>query len=113
MTYLAALAAAPALLVTAAHAGPCTADLNALQPQVDALVETTAGQGKFAVQSDAATQSRQPTPQSLANAEAKLGEGQKAQAAVDAMAEARKADASGDAAQCAAATSRVRSILKP
>ena len=53
-------------LAIPATAGPCTAELNAYQPKVDALVDSTAGSGKFAPESEAATQGRQPTPDSIA-----------------------------------------------
>jgi hypothetical protein len=110
--FAAVLIAAATSPATSAHAGPCTADLDALQPKVSALVDATAGQGKTATESTAATESRQPTPQSIADAEAKLGEGGTAQAAVDAMSEARRADAAGDADGCAADVARVRAALK-
>jgi hypothetical protein len=95
-----------------AVAGPCTAALDALQPKIDALVDSTAGKGKFGVESNAATMSRQPTPDSVAAAEAALGEGKSAQAAVDAMGDARDADAAGDRAGCEKAIEQIRSILQ-
>jgi len=95
-----------------ALAGPCTAALDALQPKIDALVDSTAGKGKFGVESDAATMSRQPTPDSIAAAEATLGEGKSAQAAIDAMGDGRDADAAGDSAGCEKAVEKIRSILQ-
>jgi hypothetical protein len=95
-----------------AAAGPCAAALDALQPKIDALVDATAGKGKFGVESDAATMSRQPTPDSIAAAEAGLGEGRSAQEAIDAMGDARDADAAGDKAGCEKAIEQIRSVLR-
>jgi len=95
-----------------AFAGPCTAALDTLQPKIDALVDATAGKGKFGVESDAATMSRQPTPDSIAAAEAALGEGKSAQEAIDVMGDARDADASGDRPGCEKAIEQLRSILR-
>jgi hypothetical protein len=95
-----------------AAAGPCTATLDALQPKIDALVDATAAKGKSGVESNAATMSRQPTPDSIAAAEAALGEGKSAQKAIDAMGDARDADAAGDEAGCEKAIEQIRSILQ-
>jgi hypothetical protein len=108
----AVLIAGAILPMASAHAGPCTAQLDALQPKIDALIEATAAQGGFGTQSTAATQRRQPTPNSIATAEAQLGEGKGAQAATGAMSDARAADASGNAAGCAQAITQIEAALK-
>jgi hypothetical protein len=97
---------------SSAVAGPCSADLVAMQAQVDALVDATAERGKSAVESSAATEGRQPTPESVAAAEAALGEGQAARLALAALADGRAADASGDRAGCEKAIARIRSVLQ-
>ena len=101
-----------ALWPAAAEAGPCTSQLDGLQAKIDALIEATAAQGNFAVESKSATMQRQPTPNSIAAAEAQLGEGKPAEAATKAMADARAADASGDAAACNAAIQQIEAALK-
>jgi len=106
------LAAVVVWSTSPAEAGPCTADLDALQAQVDAAVEAAAASGKSAVESKAATSGHQPTPGSIAAAEARLGEGERARSAVAAMSDARAADAAGDLAECKRAIARVRSALQ-
>src|SRR5262245_25789757 len=92
-TIMAALfPAAPAL------AGPCTGDILTLQGQIDNRVDAAAGKGRTGKQSTAAQLHRQPTPQSIANAEANLGEGQPGDKALAALDAARKADEAGDSA---------------
>jgi hypothetical protein len=96
-----------------AQAGPCTDELDALQPKVDARVDAAAGAGKFAPESKAATTHQQPTPDSIAAAEARLNEGKRAREAVAALDRARKADAAGDSSACEAAVIEVRAALGP
>jgi hypothetical protein len=100
-----------ALVTGPAAAGPCTADIDALQAKIDSRVDTTAGAGKLGSQSQAAQLHRQPTPQSIADAEAKLGEGKASDEALAALGKARKADAAGDAAACSDALAAARKAL--
>ncbi len=94
-----------------ALAGPCTGDILTLQAQVDARVDAVAGKGKTGKQSSAAQLHRQPTPQSIANAEATLNEGKPADRALKALEAARKADEAGDRAGCTKAIGEVREAL--
>jgi hypothetical protein len=94
-----------------ALAGPCTGDILALQAQVDARIDAAAGKGKAGKQSTAAQLHRQPTPQSLANAESKLDEGKPADKALEALEAARKADETGDRAGCTKAVGEARQAL--
>jgi hypothetical protein len=96
----------------AAQAGPCSKAIDRVQAQIDAGLDATAGAGKTAKQSLAADQSRQPTPASIAAAEAALGEGAGYQTALAALSRARKFDQSGDAANCKRAVGQARRALK-
>lgn len=101
------LAAGPSL------AGPCTADIAAAQAEVDARIEAVAGAGPMGGQSVGAQLHRQPTPGSMAGAEARLGEGTAGEQAVAALARARVADAAGDAAGCRQALADARRAVGP
>lgn len=81
-------------------AGPCAQAIDAMQAQVDARIEARAAAGPTAPESTGALLHRQPTPESLAAAEARLGEGRKVQVALDALARARTADTAGDNDAC-------------
>jgi hypothetical protein len=59
----------------AAIAGPCKADIDGEQAKIDAALDQVAKTGKTGVESTSATDSRQPTPASIAAAEQALGEG--------------------------------------
>jgi hypothetical protein len=75
-------------------------EINRVQAQVDAAIETTAGAGPTAAESTRALLHRQPTPGSMARAEESLGEGTGGERALAALAQAREADRLGDAASC-------------
>jgi hypothetical protein len=92
-------------------AGGCTAKLDALQGDIDGLVEAAAAKGSFAVESKAATENRQPTPESMSDVEVALGEGEKAHSALAALGRGRKADEGGDEAGCERAIAEARKIL--
>ena len=94
-------------------AGPCTAEIDRAQAQLDQRVDTVAGAGATGTQSTAAQMHRQPTPGSIASAEKKLGEGTALEPALTALALARKADAAGDRAGCEGALAEVRRIVGP
>jgi hypothetical protein len=90
-------------LVTTARAGPCTKEIEAVQIQVDTILEATAGAGPTLPESQSAGLHHEPTPQSIARAEAEAGEGAQGEQAVEALARARKADEAGDTHVCHAA----------
>ncbi len=71
-------------------AGPCTAEIDRAQAQLDQRVDAIAGAGATGTQSTAAQVHRQPTPGSIASAEQKLGEGTALEPALSALALARK-----------------------
>ena len=81
-------------------AGPCTAAIDAVQAKVDARIDAVAGAGATTDQSTSAQLHRQPTPQSIAEAEQSIGEGKPSDKALSELAEARAADAKGDKAAC-------------
>jgi hypothetical protein len=96
--------AAFAALTSAGHAGPCAVDIDTMQRRIDARLEAiAAGMGD------------QPTPRSIAAAEAKRGEisTRKVAAVRRAMAQARAADAAGDNRTCKKMLARVTRVLGP
>jgi cell division protein YceG involved in septum cleavage len=107
MLLLMAMALAP----TAVRAGPCTAEIDQLQSDIDARIDTTAGTGQMAREGTAATMHRQPTPGSIAQAEVKLGEGSSYTQALAALSQARKADQVNDATSCGRSLGAARSAL--
>ena len=97
----------------AGHAGPCASNIDQLQARIDALVDAEAGAGKAGKETTAATMSRQPTPKSIAAAEASLDDDSKYQKALAALSQARAIDATGNSKGCAAAVRQVNEILGP
>jgi hypothetical protein len=108
-------AAALATSMSASYAGPCSQQIDRVQAEIDAKLEAKAAAGPTARESTAATMNRQPTPGSLAAAEARLGEvsPQKTEAVAAAMARAREADGAGDQSACEQALADVRRALGP
>ena len=108
-----ACAAAFAALMSASYAGPCSQGIDRVQAQFDAKLEANAAVGPSARESTAATINRQPTPDSIAAAEAKLGEisPESVQAVQASMARARDADRAGDRSTCEQALADVQRIL--
>lgn len=98
----------------ACFAGPCATQIDATQSRVDARLEAKAAGGRTAQESINATMSRQPTPSSIAAAEAKLHElsPRRISAVKKAMAQARAADAAGDVKACERALAKVRRVLR-
>jgi hypothetical protein len=96
-----------------ANAGPCSQAIDRLQAQFDAKLEANAAAGPSARESTAATLNHQPTPNSIAAAEAKLGEisPETVQAIEGAMARAREADRVGDPSACGQALAEARGSL--
>jgi hypothetical protein len=101
------------LIAPPAHAGPCTDRIYQTDVAVEKLLDAAAAQGQPAVESTFATMHRQPTPRSVANAEAKAGDLTPAQTQtiMDAMEQARKADDAGDQAGCEKALGQAQQIL--
>jgi len=99
--------------VSASYAGPCSADIDAMQRRVDANLEAKAAAGPAGKEGAAAGMSHQPTPQSMAAAEEKLGD--ISAATVDAtrqtMARARAADSAGDESACEQALAEVKRLM--
>ena len=116
MTMLRLLAptlAALALLTTVSAAGPCTQQIAQVRAQIDAKLRANAAAGPTAPESPAALRSRQPTPQSIAEAESKLGviSQELTTAITTGMARAREADGAGDQSACEDALAAVRRAL--
>jgi hypothetical protein len=113
---LAALGAAACLASTSmSYAGPCSGEIDRVQARVDAKLEARAATGPSGPESAAATRHQQPTPGSIAAAEARLGDlsdGAVAAIRTD-MARAREADRAGDAAACEQALAGVRRAIGP
>ena len=105
--------AALALSATPSAAGPCTQQIAQVQAQIDAKLAANAIAGPPAAESSAALLNRQPTPQSMAAAESKLGEISPELTATlrTDMARAREADLAGDQKTCEAALAAVRNAL--
>jgi hypothetical protein len=99
----------------AAHAGPCSGQIDAMQARVDAKLEAKAAAGPTAKEGVLATMNRQPTPASIAAAEEKLGDisPKKVKAIKRGMARARVADKVGDLRACRKALAAVQRVLGP
>jgi hypothetical protein len=99
-----------ALLTLPGYAGPCTHDIDRMQAAIDARLEAKAAAGPAARESTAATTHHQPTPGSIAAAEAGLGEmsPQTIEAVGAAMAHARAADRADDKIACERALADVQ-----
>jgi hypothetical protein len=59
--------------MSASIGSPCSRDIDQVQAKIDAMLEAQAVAGGSARESTAATMHRQPTPRSIAAAEAQLG----------------------------------------
>ena len=101
------------LCASAAHAGPCTGEIYDADIAINKRLDAAAAKGKSAAESTFATMHRQPTPQTVAGAEAKVGDLSEAdvKALTEFMEEARKADAGGDRPACEKALAAVRGVL--
>jgi len=98
---------------SASYAGPCSADIDAMQRRIDAILEAKAAAGPAGKESVAAGMSHQPTPQSLEAAEEKLGDMSPtaADATRQAMARARAADGAGDKSACEQALAEAKQLI--
>jgi hypothetical protein len=98
-----------------AHAGPCAAQIDQMQARFDAKLASAARSGPTARESVAATDHRQPTPDSIAAAEARLGDlsPRSVEAIESGMTRARRADAEGNKSGCEAALAEVQRAIGP
>lgn len=111
---LATLGAAACLAsMSMSYAGPCSGEIDRVQARLDARLEAIAGAGTSAPESAAALRHHQPTPQSIAAAEAKLRELPSTAVTVlrAAMMRAREADRGGKASECEEALAEVRRTI--
>ncbi len=101
------------LFAAPAHAGPCTDRIYQTDLAVAKLLDVAAAQGRPAPESTFATMHRQPTPSTIASAEAKAGDLSAAdfQAITEDMDQARSADDAGDRVACEKALGAVDRIL--
>jgi hypothetical protein len=104
-----------ALVSSAVSAGPCTDRIYALDVALSKRLDAAAAEGHPAPQSLGAQLHHQPTPSSVAGAEAQVGDlsPAAAQAITEAMDEARKADDAGDRAGCELALAKAENMLQP
>ena len=108
-------AAALAILSAPAFAGPCENEIYQADLALGKRLNAAAAGGRTGTESTFATRHRQPTPATVAGAEAKLGELTEAdvERIETFMDEARKADAANDKAACEKALAEARKILGP
>jgi len=94
-------------------AGPCSQHIHDVRVAAENRLDAIAGAGKTAAETPAATMHRQPTPNSVAGAEAKLGElsAADAEAFAQAMDRADKADENGALSDCEQALSDAQVLL--
>jgi hypothetical protein len=107
-----ACAATLTLSMSAAYAGPCSPEVTQIQDLIDARVHAKAG-AATAPESTAAKLHHQPTPSSIAAAEAEHGQisPEEFNAMNAAMARAHEADAAGDRSACEKALADVKRLL--
>jgi hypothetical protein len=108
-------AATLALSTLPGTAGPCLQEIERTQAQFDATLRARAVAGRTAPESSGALLHHQPTPGSIAAAEARLGEisAETVAAVAAAMARAREADRAGDASACEQALADARRSIGP
>jgi GTP cyclohydrolase FolE2 len=99
---LVCIAVVLAVSTSATFASPCSQEIDRVQAGIDAKLEAQAAAGRSASESTSATMHRQPTPGSIAAAEAQLGDisPEELQAAQALMTQAREADRAGDQSAC-------------
>src|ERR687885_2274920 len=102
-----------ATLIHPGEAGPCTAEIDQLQTQLDARLEATAAAGPYGRESLGADLGHQPTPGSIARAEERLGEGGDLDKALTILQRARDLDQAGDKAACQQALAEARRAMGP
>jgi len=94
--------------IESSYAGPCSPQIDRMQASIDAMAAATAVAGPPGRQTTAAMRHRQPTPGSIAAAEARMDEGGRVKRAAAALARAREADRAGDNGACERALADVR-----
>ena len=101
VTFLCA-SATTMMLSSPSFAGPCSLEIRRAQERVDSYLGFIAATGSRARESVRATMHRQPTPATIAAAEAALGEldASAYETIAKAMSRARDLDQSGDAFNC-------------
>jgi hypothetical protein len=99
--------------VTAGHAGPCTAQIDAVQAQVDARVAAVAGAGPVQRESTSDPLRRESTPGSIPRAKESLGEKDSVGRALSALERAREADRGGNEENCEQALAEARRAIGP
>jgi hypothetical protein len=106
-------AAALALWTGESFAGPCTDEVYQADVAIGKRLDAAAAAGKAAPESNFATMHRQPTPRTVAGAEAQVGDLSDADlnTITQDMEAAREADAANDQAGCEKALADVRRIL--
>jgi hypothetical protein len=112
LAVLAAVLAAPA---GAAYAGPCAQEIDRMQARFDAKLEAAARKGPTARETNGATDHREPTPDSIAAAESRIGDiSPRTVEVIEAgMARARKADLAGEKSACEQALAEVGRAIGP
>ncbi len=97
-----------------ALAGPCSDEIAEVMQSINSILEQIASAGRTAREGTGLTQV-QPTPRSIAAAEAQLGElsPEKIDAVRQAMARARAADLASDKAGCEEALANAKQALRP
>jgi hypothetical protein len=111
--YLALFAALSISSAAPCLAGPCSSEIDALQSRIDARLEADAAAGRGGAETAQATDHRQPTARSIAEAEAKLGDvsTKLVDEVGDAIGRARRANLAGDRAACEDALAVARKAL--
>ena len=106
-------AAALALWTAPALAGPCTDEVYQADIAIGKRLNAIAARGRAAPESNFATMHRQPTPGTVARAEAQVGDLSETDlnTLTQDMDAARKADAGNDRAGCEKALADVRRII--
>jgi hypothetical protein len=101
------------LSTAATFASPCSQEIDRVQAKFDAKLEAQAAAGRYARESTVATMHRQPTPGSIATAEAQLGDvsPEKVQAVETLMTRAREADRADNQRACEQALAEVQRLL--
>ncbi len=99
-------------MATPALADTCRGEIDQVQAQVDAALAQHAETAPFAPESSFATLGHQPTPASVARAEASLHSWAGGDEAVAALDRAREAYASGNTGQCFAELRATRRALE-
>jgi hypothetical protein len=99
--------------VSASYAGPCTAQIDAVQADVEARGAAIATAGPVARENTSAPLRREPPPGSNATAEESLGERAAVGKALSALERAREADRGGNAGSCEQALAEARRAIGP